>query len=52
MSHSVLINFSTKSAQFQSKLNIDGSFIPTVKAGESFRYFGRHFDFNMSINTQ
>ena len=42
---------STKSSQFQPKLLIDGNLIPTVKTGESFRYLGRHFDFNMSNNT-
>ena len=41
---------STKSIQFQPKLIIEGNLIPSVKTGDSFRYLGRHFDFNMSNN--
>ena len=41
---------STKSTQFQPKLIIEGNLIPAVKTGDSFRYLGRHFDFNMSNN--
>ena len=38
---------STRSIQFQPKLVIDGDLIPAVKTGDSFRYLGRYFDFNM-----
>ena len=41
---------STKSIQFQPKLIIEGNLIPGVKTGDSFRYLGRHFHFNMSNN--
>ena len=33
-----------------TKLIIEGNLIPAVKTGDSFRYLGRHFDFNMSNN--
>ena len=46
-----IIKCSAKSSQFQPKLANSGSFIPTVKTGESFRYLGSHFEFNMSNNT-
>ena len=39
---------STKSIQYQPKLIIDGILVPAVKNSESFRYLGRHFDFDMS----
>ena len=42
--------YSTNSIQFQPKLIIEGNLIPAVKNGDSFRYLGRHFDFNMSNN--
>jgi len=31
-------------------LIIDGILVPAVKSGDSFRYLGRHFDFDMSNN--
>ena len=42
---------STRSIQFQPKLLLDCDLIPAVKTGDSFRYFGRYFDFNMSNAT-
>ena len=39
---------STKSIQFQPKLIIYSELVPPVKADDSFRYLGRHFDFSMS----
>ena len=39
---------SSKSAQIQPKLFINKEFVPCVKHDESFRYLGRHFDFQMS----
>ena len=41
---------STKSIQFQPKLIIEGNLIPAAKTGDSFRYLGRNFDFNISNN--
>ena len=38
----------TKSIQFLPKLLISNCLIPHVEIGKSFRYLGRHFDFNMS----
>ena len=38
----------TKSVQFLPKLLINNVLIPTVKVGESFKYLGRYFNFNMS----
>ena len=40
----------TKSVQYLPKLLINGVLIPCVGMGESFRYLGRFFDFNMSNN--
>ena len=40
----------TKSVQYLPKLLINGVLIPFVEMGESFRYLGRFFDFNMSNN--
>ena len=40
----------TKSVQYLPKLLINGVLIPCVEMGESFRYVGRFFDFNMSNN--
>ena len=40
----------TKSVQYLPKLLINGVLIPCVDMGESFRYLGRSFDFNMSNN--
>ena len=39
---------STKSIQFQPKLFINSELVPPVRADDSFRYLGRHFDFSMS----
>ena len=38
----------TKSVQFQPKVFINSELFPPVKADDSFRYLGRHFDFSMS----
>ena len=38
----------TKSIQYLPKLLINNCPVPTVKIGESFKYLGRFFDFNMS----
>ena len=38
----------TKSVQYLPKLIINSVLIPTVKIGESFKYVGRYFNFNMS----
>ena len=38
----------TKSVQYLPKLLINGVLIPCVEMGESFRYLGRFFDFNIS----
>ena len=38
----------TKSVQYLPKLLINGIIIPCVEMGESFRYSGRFFDFNIS----
>ena len=35
-------------SQYLPKLLINGVLIPCVEMGESFRYLGRFFDFNMS----
>ena len=40
--------YSTRSFQFLSKPLIDKQLVPPVKNGESFKYFGRYFDFDMS----
>ena len=42
---------STRSIQFQPKVILDCDLIPAVKTGDSFRYLGRYFDFNMSNAT-
>ena len=39
------------SIQFQPKLIIVGDLAPAVKTGDSFRYLGHYFDFNMSNAT-
>ena len=39
---------STKSIQFQLKLFSNSELVPPVKADDSFRYLGRHFDLSMS----
>ena len=40
----------TKSVQYLLKLLINGVLVPCVEMGESFRYLGRYFDFDMSNN--
>ena len=40
--------FSTRSLQFQPKLLVNSKSVPTVKNGESFKYLGRFFNFEMS----
>ena len=39
--------FSTISLQFQPNLLINSKVIPLVKQGESFKYLGRYFNFDM-----
>ncbi len=39
---------SSKSIQYQPKLFIDHLLVPRIEIGESFRYLGRYFNFNMS----
>ena len=40
----------TKSVQYLPKLLVNGVLIPCVEIGDSFRYLGRFFDFNMFNN--
>ena len=40
--------FSTKSLQFIPNLLINNQHIPAVEIGESFRYLGRYFDYEMT----
>ena len=40
----------TKSIQYLPKLFINNCLVPRVEIGESFRYLGRYFNFNMSDN--
>ena len=42
-----LKKFATRSMQFQPKLFINKEIVPSVKFGESFRYLGRYFNFEM-----
>ena len=42
-----LKKFSARSMQFQPKLFINKEIVPSVKSGESFRYLGRYFNFEM-----
>ena len=39
---------SSKSIQYQPKLFINHLLVPRIEIGESFRYLGRYFNFNMS----
>ena len=41
-------NLSSSSLQFQPKLLINSEVIPPVKQGESFKYLGRYFYFDMN----
>ena len=38
----------TKSVQYLQKSLINNQLIPRINIGESFKYLGRYFDFNMS----
>ena len=40
----------TKSIQYLPKLFVNNCLVPRVEIGESFRYLGRYFNFNMSDN--
>ena len=40
----------TKSTQYLPKLFVNNCLVPRVEIGESFRYLGRYFNFNMSDN--
>ena len=40
----------TKSIQYLPKLFVNNCLLPRVEIGESFRYLGRYFNFNMSDN--
>ena len=40
--------FSSRSLQYQPKLFINNKPIPSVSNGNSFKYLGRHFDFEMT----
>ena len=40
--------FSSSSLQFQPKRLINSEVIPSVKQGESFKYHGRYFNFDMN----
>ena len=37
----------SKSVQYQPKLFINHLLVPRIEIGESFRYLGRYFNFNM-----
>ena len=39
---------SSRSVQYKPKLFINHLLVPRIEIGESFRYLGRYFDFNMS----
>ena len=39
---------SSRSVQYNSKLFVNHLLVPRIEIGESFRYLGRYFDFNMS----
>ena len=40
--------FSSRSLQYEPKLFIDSELVPTVKSGESFKYLGHYFNFEMN----
>ena len=42
--------FSTRSLQFQPKVLINSTLVPTVKNGESFKHLGRFFNLEMDNN--
>ena len=39
--------FSSRSLQYKPKLFINNEIVPTVKSGDSFKYLGRYFSFEM-----
>ena len=39
---------SSRSVQYKPKLFVNHLLVPRIEIGESFRYLGRYFDFNMS----
>ena len=39
--------FSSRSLQYEPKLFINNEIVPTVKAGDSFKYLGSYFNFEM-----
>ena len=39
--------FSSRSLQYEPKLFVNSKTVPTVKSGESFKYLGRYFNFEM-----
>ena len=39
--------FSSRSLQYEPKLFVNNKTVPTVKSGESFKYLGRYFNFEM-----
>jgi len=39
--------FSTRSLQYEPKLFVNHKTVPTVKSGESFKYLGRYFNFEI-----
>ena len=39
--------FSSRSLQYESKLLINNKIVPTVKSGDSIKYLGRYFNFEM-----
>ena len=43
----IIKKFSSRSLQFQPKLFINSEVVPPVKKGDSFRYLGRFFNFDM-----
>ena len=40
--------FSSRSLQYEPKLFITSELVPTVRSGESFKYLGRYFNFEMT----
>jgi len=39
--------FSSRSLQYEPKLFINNEIVPAVKSGDSFKYLGRYFNFEM-----
>ena len=44
--------FSTRSFQFEPKVLINFAFVPTINSGESFKYLGHLFNFEMDNTDQ